>query len=92
MPTVGKLEHPASLSSEHGGPLMSTVATTETERQTRFLKVPEVAQLMGVPESTVYDLVRQKRIVGIVRFGRHIRFDRGKFESWLEQGGEGRAA
>ena len=71
---------------------MSTVATTETERQTRFLKVPEVAQLMGVPESTVYDLVRQKRIVGIVRFGRHIRFDRGKFESWLEQGGEGRAA
>jgi excisionase family DNA binding protein len=71
---------------------MSTVAVPTAERQTRFLKVPDVAQLMGVPESTVYDLARQKRIVGMVRFGRHIRFDRGKFESWLEQGGESRAA
>lgn len=57
----------------------------------RFLKVPDVAQLMGIPESTVYDLARQKRIVGMVRFGRHIRFDKAKFEGWLEQGGEQRA-
>jgi excisionase family DNA binding protein len=48
---------------------------------TRFLKVPDVAQLMGVPESTVYDLARQKRTVGMVRFRRHIRFDKDKFES-----------
>lgn len=54
----------------------------------RYLKVPDVAALMEVPESTVYDLARQKRIGGMVRFGRRIRFDRDKFERWLDEGGE----
>lgn len=54
----------------------------------RFLKVHDVAQLMEVPESTVYDLARQKRIGGMVRFGRRIRFDKAKFERWLDEGGE----
>ncbi len=64
------------------------LTTHHVPSSTRFLKVPDVAQLKGVPESTVYDLARQKRIVGMVRFGRHIRFDRTRFEEWLEQGGE----
>ena len=58
----------------------------------RYLKVPDVAALMEVPESTVYDLARQKRIGGMVRFGRRIRFDRAKFERWLDEGGEQEAA
>ncbi len=71
---------------------MSTVAVPPAERQTRFLKVPDVAQLMDVPASTVYDLARQKRIGGMVRFGRHIRFDRDALERWLAEGGEREAA
>ena len=74
---------------------MSNVAVSEPSRsnpQNRFLKVPDVAALMDVPESTVYDLARQKRIGGIVRFGRHIRFDRDEFERWLKGGGEREAA
>lgn len=71
---------------------MSTVAAPELEHQTRFLKVPDVAALMAVPASTVYDLARQKRIGGVVRFGRHIRFDREALERWLKEGGEKEAA
>ena len=58
----------------------------------RYLKVLDVAALMDVPTSTVYDLARQKRIGGMVRFGRHIRFDRDKLEQWLEAGGESETA
>lgn len=68
--------------------LAVSTASHHTPSPKRFLTVPDVAQLMGVPQSTVYDLARQKRIVGMVRFGRHIRFDKAKFEGWLEQGGE----
>ncbi len=67
---------------------MSIVAAPAVERHTRFLKVPEVAKLMDVPASTVYDLARQKRIGGVVRFGRHIRFDKDRLEAWLASGGE----
>lgn len=71
---------------------MSNLAAPATQHHTpdsrRFLKVPDVAVLMEVPESTVYDLARQKRIGGMVRFGRRIRFDKAKFERWLDEGGE----
>lgn len=61
----------------------------QTDQIKRYLKVPDVAVMMDVPNSTVYELARQKRIGGIVRFGRHIRFDRSALERWLEAGGEG---
>lgn len=64
----------------------------ETVNPKRFIKVLDVAVLMDVPASTVYDLARQNRIVGMVRFGRHIRFDRDKLERWLQAGGETEAA
>ncbi len=73
---------------------MSNLAAPEPSRPnstSRYLKVPDVAALIDVPASTVYDLARQKRIGGMVRFGRHIRFDRDELERWLEQGGEGQA-
>lgn len=59
-----------------------------SESRLRYLKVPDVAILMDVPASTVYDLARQNRIVGMVRFGRHIRFNRDELERWLRAGGE----
>lgn len=62
--------------------------TLPAEGAERFLNVAYVARLMRVPDSTVYDLARQKRIGGMVKFGRHIRFERTRFEEWLEAGGE----
>ena len=54
----------------------------------RFIKVLDVAEITGLPVSTVYELTRQGRIGGVVRIGRHIRFDRSALERWLEAGGE----
>jgi excisionase family DNA binding protein len=54
----------------------------------RYYTVSEVGKLTGIPESTIYDLARQKRIVGMVRIGRHIRFDKVKIDAWLDAGGE----
>lgn len=75
---------------------MDTLTAAPLESQanvsSRFLKVVDVAELMDVPASTVYDLARQGRIAGLVRFGRHVRFDKAKLERWLEQGGEREAA
>lgn len=71
---------------------MDTLTAPAPESQAsvsrRFYRVSEVGKIMGVPASTVYDLARQKRIGGIVKFGRHIRFDKAKFEAWLDAGGE----
>lgn len=75
---------------------MSNVAVPTAQSHTpsgnRFMKVSDVAELMDVPVSTVYDLARQGRIVGTIRFGRHIRFEKDKLEHWLEEGGERQAA
>ena len=73
-------------------PNLSGSQSVSSNRQNRFLKVSDVALLMDVPTSTVYDLARQKRIGGMIRFGRHIRFDRDVLERWLEQGGDSRNA
>jgi excisionase family DNA binding protein len=71
---------------------MDTLTAPSSESQAnvskRFYSVSEVGEIMGVPASTVYDLARQRRISGMVRFGRHIRFDKTKFEAWLDAGGE----
>ncbi len=61
---------------------------SNSESKNRFLTVRDVAELMSVPKSTVYGLARQKRIAGLIRFGRHIRFDRDLLECWLDDGGE----
>jgi excisionase family DNA binding protein len=57
------------------------------EQPKEYMKVQELADLIRVPASTVYGLHREGRIPGAVRFGRQIRFDKAKVESWLEQGG-----
>lgn len=71
---------------------LAPTAQSQASVSSRYLKVPDVADLMNVPASTVYDLARQGRIAGLVRFGRHVRFDKEKLERWLEQGGEREAA
>lgn len=67
---------------------MSTVPVPEPQHQARFIRVGDVAALMNIPASTVYELVRQQRIGGVVRVGRHVRFERDKLERWLKDGGE----
>ena len=54
----------------------------------KLLTAEAVAERLAVPKSTIYEAARQNRIGGVVRLGRVLRFDPGKFEAWLESGGE----
>lgn len=54
----------------------------------RLLTAKSVAELLNIPLSTLYEMVRQKRIGGVVHLGRHIRFDPEKLQAWIDGGGE----
>ena len=53
-----------------------------------MLTAEEVAKRCNLPIVTVYDMVRQSRIGGVVRLGRLLRFDAERLEAWLAAGGE----
>ena len=47
----------------------------------------DVSALTKMKRSTIYQLAREKRIDGIIRIGRSVRFDMQRVRAWLEQGG-----
>ena len=53
----------------------------------RFLTADEVATILTVPVSTVYEAARQNRVGGAIRFGRKVRFNPALLRRWLEEGG-----
>jgi excisionase family DNA binding protein len=66
--------------SEHPEPL-------ELLQAKRYLTADEVAAILNVPVSTVYEAVRQRRVGGAIRFGRKVRFNPEGLRRWLEGGG-----
>lgn len=54
----------------------------------KLMTAEAIATRCDMPLSTIYEMARQNRIGGVVRLGRVLRFDPGKFEAWLESGGE----
>lgn len=54
----------------------------------KLITAQTAAERCGVPLSTLYDLAREGRIGGVVRFGRALRFDPDALESWIASGGE----
>jgi excisionase family DNA binding protein len=51
-----------------------------------LMTVKEVAALLRVSTQTLYKMLEQRRIPGI-KIGSQWRFDRTRFEAWLESGG-----
>lgn len=56
--------------------------------QRQLLTAEAVAMRCDLPLSTLYEMVRQDRIGGVIRMGRLIRFHPERFEAWLEAGGQ----
>jgi excisionase family DNA binding protein len=50
-----------------------------------LLRPDEVAELLAVKTSWVYEAVRTGKLP-CIRLGRHIRFTRGMLEEWLDAG------
>ena len=53
-----------------------------------LLNADEVARVLRVSRSRVYQLARDGRVAGAVRLGRQLRFDRDRLYSWIRQGGQ----
>lgn len=49
-----------------------------------LLTAADVARLLAIPTSSVYEYVRTERIP-CVRIGRHVRFQLSDLEAWLQQ-------
>ena len=51
-----------------------------------FLKATEVAELLRVNRTTVYEAVQRDEIPGVVRIGRLLRFRRDAIIAWMDEG------
>jgi excisionase family DNA binding protein len=61
---------------------------TENTRATRrLLRAEDVARLLGVTTFAVYRMARERRIGGVVRLGRSVRFHEDALDEWLRSGG-----
>lgn len=65
---------------------MTLQATPSAER--RFASIADVANLLGLPRSTMYERAKRRSIPGVVRVGQRILVDMSKLEPWLEAGGD----
>ena len=55
-----------------------------------FLKATEVAELLRVNRTTVYEAVQRDEIPGVVRIGRLLRFRRDAIIAWIGTDDRGR--
>lgn len=59
---------------------------TLSQQLKRLLRVPEVARILDVPETRVYEMARQG-LLPVVRLGRQIRIDREALDEFIRNGG-----
>lgn len=74
--------------SKAGRPHREKLNTPEVAQ--RLERVAYPAQRLNAPVSTIYQMVRDGRIPGVVKVGRGIRFDVDKLEAWIANGGDAR--
>jgi len=60
---------------------------SSAERLRQVWRVPEVARILDVSESRVYELIRQG-ILPSVRLGRQIRVDKEALDEFIKAGGQ----
>jgi len=53
------------------------------EKQSHYLTVEELCQLLKLKKSYIYDLTYRKKIP-FIKIGRHLRFDLEEIQKWIE--------
>ena len=66
---------------------LAKIHETKETIQLKLITAEAASKRCGIPLSTIYDMARENRIGGVVRFGRAIRFDSDKLEAWIQAGG-----
>jgi len=52
-------------------------------KQSKYLTVEELCQLLKLKKSYIYDLTYRKKIP-FIKIGRHLRFDLEEIQKWIE--------
>lgn len=55
--------------------------------KSRLLPIARVSEILGVPQSRVYELIRLK-LLPAVHLGRNVRVDEDTLDKWIQQGGK----
>lgn len=61
---------------------------TERPRRRRLATAADVADMLALPLTSLYDHARERKIPGVVRIGRRVLFDLDALDTWLDAGGE----
>ena len=61
---------------------------TNTPTASPLLTATDVADRLGIARKTVYDMIREKRVPGVVQIGRLVRIRSADLETWIEAGGD----
>ncbi|GHD04383.1 hypothetical protein GCM10010313_20610 [Streptomyces violarus] len=61
------------------------MATKEQATNNEFMSPKELAELLGLPLSSVYGFNAEGTAPRRVRLGRHIRYRRADVEAWLDR-------
>ena len=56
---------------------------TETERVRPVVRVPELADLLGVSVKRAYGMIAEDKVPGVIRLGRRVMLSRAAIERWL---------
>lgn len=55
----------------------------------RLLTVDELSDYLSLPKATIYTWVSLRRIPGVVRLGRALRFDKRDVDEWVNANARG---
>lgn len=61
-----------------------TSVTPAMKSRPRLLNVQGLSEYLSLPVSTIYTWVSMKKIPGVVRLGRALRFDQLEIDRWLK--------
>ena len=51
----------------------------------KFVTVSELSQYLSIPKATIYTWVSLRKIPGVVRLGRTLRFEIGEIDRWVRE-------
>mgnify|MGYP001596025123 CR=1 FL=1 len=56
---------------------------SEDKMEKRLLSVKELSGYLSMPTATVYTMVSLKKLPGVVRLGRALRFEKAAIDEWV---------
>ena len=49
------------------------------------MNVPELSEYLSLPKASIYTMVSLKKLPGVVRIGRALRFEKAAIDAWISR-------